>query len=204
MSSKVDSAGRKIADRGNRPLSMEVVKLLKTQDAGYIRTMLQMVRKERQQLEEKILLEGKEVVPLGREDTGRKPGRTVFVGGQEEQRKYKPDEWFGKGGEWPDKEKRRRTGEDEDGEEEEDVKPKKLTKKQQEAKLREEKEKRALQKRRERTQERMEIHLEAVKKRERELIAAEQELELQRAKMNGSVGGVNKDGVKFKIRQRKK
>ncbi|KAF2277832.1 U3 small nucleolar RNA-associated protein 11 [Westerdykella ornata] len=205
MSSKVDSAGRKIADRGNKPLSMEVVKLLKTQDAGYIRTMLQMVRKERQKLEEKILLEGKQVVPLGREHEGKRAGHTVFVEGKEEQRKFKPDDWFGKGGEWPDREKRQRKARDDaEEEEEEEEKPKKLTKKQLEAKLREEKEKRALQKRRERTQERMEIHLEAVKKRERELMAAEQELEMQRAKMNGSVGGVNKDGVKFKIRQRKK
>jgi len=33
---------------------------------------------------------------------------------------------------------------------------------------------------------------------------AEQELDLQRAKMNNSVGGVNKNGLQFKIRQRKR
>ena len=43
-----------------------------------------------------------------------------------------------------------------------------------------------------------------VKKKERELAAAEEELEKQRAKMSNSVGGVNKNGVKFKIRERKR
>jgi U3 small nucleolar RNA-associated protein 11 len=33
---------------------------------------------------------------------------------------------------------------------------------------------------------------------------AEEELEKQRAKMSNTVGGTNKDGVKFKIRERKK
>ena len=46
--------------------------------------------------------------------------------------------------------------------------------------------------------------LRALKKRESELVAAEEELELQRAKMNNTVGGVNKNGVKFKVRERKR
>ena len=46
--------------------------------------------------------------------------------------------------------------------------------------------------------------LEAIKRRERELVTAEQELDLQRAKMSNSIGGLNKKGVKFKIRERKR
>jgi U3 small nucleolar RNA-associated protein 11 len=46
--------------------------------------------------------------------------------------------------------------------------------------------------------------LEAIKKRERELVVADNELELQRAKMTNSIGGTNKNGVKYKIRERKR
>jgi U3 small nucleolar RNA-associated protein 11 len=205
MSSTVDSKGRKVHDRGNKALSQGVVKLLKTQDAAYIRTMLQMVRKERQHLEEKILLEGDDVKPLGKDEDEVKKGKhVVFVGDKDEQRKFKVDEWFGQGGEWPQKEKEVVKEDLDDDEEEEDVKPKKPSKKENEAKLLAEKEKRALKKQRERTKERIAIHLKAVKNRERELMIAEDELEKQRAKMNNTIGGVNKNGVKFKLRERKR
>jgi len=46
--------------------------------------------------------------------------------------------------------------------------------------------------------------LQALKKREQELTAGLQELNLQRAKMSNSIGGVNKNGVKFKMRERKR
>ena len=46
--------------------------------------------------------------------------------------------------------------------------------------------------------------LEALKKRQKEIVAAAEQLELQRARMSRTVGGVNKDGVKWKIRERKK
>ncbi|KAF2177698.1 U3 small nucleolar RNA-associated protein 11 [Zopfia rhizophila CBS 207.26] len=211
MSSKVDSAGRKVADRGNKALSMDVVKLLKTQDAGYIRTMLQMVRKERKQLEEEMVFEEEEVRALRDGEEGRKGMHTVFVGDKEGQNKFKADEWFGTGAEWVDRVWNRPRQEQKDLKEQsddEDVKElpqtKKLSKKQREAKLLAEKEARALLNKRERTQERRAKHLEAVKARERDLVVAEEELEQQRAKMNGTVGGVNKHGVKFKIRERKR
>jgi U3 small nucleolar RNA-associated protein 11 len=204
MSSTVDKAGRKVTDRGNKALSQEVVRLLKTQDAAYIRTMLQMTRKEREELEQKIMLEGEEIKALGlAEEEERKRNHTVFVGDKEEQRKFKPDEWFGKGDEMP-KRKKEISKEDDEEDDAEEAKPKKLSKKQQEAQLLAEKERRALRRQRERTKERLAIHLEAVKLRERELATAEDELEKQRAKMNNTVGGINKNGVKFKIRERKR
>ena len=60
------------------------------------------------------------------------------------------------------------------------------------------------EKTRSRAQSRTAFRLQMVRKKERELVAAEEELEKQRAKMNSSVGGVNKNGVKFKIRERKR
>lgn len=79
-----------------------------------------------------------------------------------------------------------------------------LSKKQLEAQETARKEARKFRKDRERAQSRTESKLQAAKKRERELAAAEEELDAQRAKMNNTVGGVNKNGVKFKIRERKR
>ncbi len=63
---------------------------------------------------------------------------------------------------------------------------------------------RAARKRRKRLAELRVAKLEALKKRQREIMAAADELELQRARMARTVGGVNKDGVKWKIRERKR
>jgi U3 small nucleolar RNA-associated protein 11 len=94
---------------------------------------------------------------------------------------------------------------DEDEEDDNEQKPKKkLSKRQQEAQILAQKEERAFMSKRERAQARAAAHLEAVKKRERDLMVVEEELENQRAKMQNTVGGVNKNGVKFKIRERKR
>ena len=66
------------------------------------------------------------------------------------------------------------------------------------------KDERALQKKREHVQEVRRSRMEAVKAREKDLFNAAQELDLQRAKMNNTVGGINKNGVKFKVRERKR
>jgi hypothetical protein len=50
LSSRTDEAGRLLADRGNKSLSQDVVRLLKTQDAGYLRTKLQIERKRQEKL----------------------------------------------------------------------------------------------------------------------------------------------------------
>ncbi|KKY19123.1 putative u3 small nucleolar rna-associated protein utp11 [Phaeomoniella chlamydospora] len=46
--------------------------------------------------------------------------------------------------------------------------------------------------------------LQALKQRQKEILKAAEELELQRARMSGAIGGVNKDGVKFRRRERKR
>lgn len=63
---------------------------------------------------------------------------------------------------------------------------------------------RTSRKRRKRLAELRAAKLEALKKRQREILAAADELELQRAKMARTVGGVTKEGVKWKIRERKR
>ncbi|KAF1966653.1 U3 snoRNP-associated protein Utp11 [Bimuria novae-zelandiae CBS 107.79] len=204
MSSSVDKAGRKVADRGNKSLGVDVVKLLKTQDAGYIRTMLQMVRKEREELEKRLVLGEEEARVLKDGEEGRRGKHTVYVGKKEEQEQFGDDEWFGKGGELPGRRGVEEQQAEEDDEEDMPKAEKKLSKKQQEALAMAQKQERAFMSKRERAQERAAAHLEAVKKRERDLMAAEEELEIQRAKMQHTVGGVNKNGVKFKIRERKR
>jgi U3 small nucleolar RNA-associated protein 11 len=205
MSSTVDKAGRKVADRGNKSLDMDVVKLLKTQDAGYIRTMLQMVRNEREELEKRLVLEDEEVRVLKDGEDTRKGRHTVYVGKKEEQDEFDDDEWFGKGGEMPGSEARKEPQLEDDDDDHHTVKqPKKPSKKLQEAQELAKKEDRMFMSKRERAQQRAAAHLEALKARERALAAAEEELEIQRAKINHTVGGVNKNGVKFKIRERKR
>jgi U3 small nucleolar RNA-associated protein 11 len=46
--------------------------------------------------------------------------------------------------------------------------------------------------------------LEALKKQHEDIVAAERELDWQRGRMDNAVGGVNKNGVKWKIRERKR
>ncbi|EDU47605.1 U3 snoRNP-associated protein Utp11 [Pyrenophora tritici-repentis] len=209
MSSQVDKQGRKIVDRGNRALSVEVVKLLKTQDAGYIRTMLQMARKEREELEQKLIMEEQGEVRAVRDGERVKPGKhRVFVEDEEEQEEFDPDSWFGQGKDMPARNDSPTFGDLQDdlSEEEEQLIQQSgtLSKKKIEAQEQARREARKFRKDRERGQERLVTRLRAIKKRESELAAAEEELELQRAKMNNTVGGVNKNGVKFKIRERKR
>lgn len=74
--------GQKVADRGNPVLSHDAVKLLKTQDAGYLKTMAQATRKKRERLEEEILVQ-EGVKGLEGQD-GRR--HLIFVENKEEQK----------------------------------------------------------------------------------------------------------------------
>ena len=62
----------------------------------------------------------------------------------------------------------------------------------------------AERKKRRRLQEMRVAKLELLNKRQKEIMAAADQLEMQRAKMARTVGGINKNGVKFKIRERKR
>lgn len=179
--------GMKVGDRGNKALSQNVVKLLKTQDAGYIRTTLQKTRKERERLEQEIQIADGKVKAL--KGGGGKSGRlTTFVESREEQMAFAPPEM--------DDDNDSDAWSDEDEEEE---KPAKASSKPQETK-----EEIVLRRKRARAQEARRTLLATIKEREHDLTIADHELEMQRAKMNNDVGGVNKAGVKFKIRARKR
>jgi len=90
--------------------------------------------------------------------------------------------------------------EEEDSEEDEEGQNRDVSQK----KPQETKEKRDLRKRRLRAQQVRRDLLATIKEREHDLLLADNELEFQRARMNNDIGGVNKDGVKFKMRARKR
>jgi len=212
LSSKTDKHGRKIADRGNKALSTEAVKLLKTQDAGYLRTMGQKTRRAREKVEmEYVLGDGMGKVNVVGGESRRTAEKVVFVGSKEEQRRYATDgkraEPEGQGLEDIDTEEMMMINDQEEVHDTLDdlppLQPKqsKTLLEAQEAALRKQ---RALRKQHKRDQETRRSKLEALKTRERDLFAAERELEVQRAKMSSSIGGVTKAGLKWKVRERKR
>ena len=162
-------------------LSTETVKLLKTQDAGFLRTVRSRVRRERERLRGMlggIKAEGGDVEVLGYNHDQVGPRRTVFVDGQQEQQQALMME----------------------DEEEDDATADVTSSKQQRPKGQRRKQssirRKYLAKQR--------LKLEALTKQDNELGKAERELEMQRARMQGDVGGVSKNGVKFKIKERKR
>lgn len=206
-----------VTDRGNTALSMDVVKLLKTQDAGYLRTMVQRTRKERERLEEEMRLgEGEEedLQVLKGDGEGEKRGKhTVFVDLVQQQKSFEPGEWFGTDRDGLEKSynrPRRRsegvpsTREEDDAVQHPENANKSRSQRAKDAEGQAVKEAHALRRRRQKAQEVRRIRLEALRARERDLQLAEQELENQRAKMTNTLGGVNKEGVKFKVRERKR
>ena len=202
-------------------LSHDAVKLLKSQDAGYLRTVAGRGRRELERLEQVVGLEG----VLG-------PGKTQVAG---KKIVFVEREGEGIGQEWKRGQKRK-AGEMELGQDEamdgtgadvdtgnvdvdtlevnaQDLndstatakpKPKPKSKKALQAEQRAQLDLRIARRRRKRLGEVRAAKLEALKKRQKEIMAAADQLALQRAKMSRTVGGVNKDGVKWKIRERKK
>jgi U3 small nucleolar RNA-associated protein 11 len=195
-------------------LSHDAVKLLKSQDAGYLRAVAGQGRRELERLEQAVGLESV-LLGSGRRQVAKK---VVFVDGEES----------------GEQEKRGRKRKVEEMDQEQDgmnvmgtnanansvvldgpefhnedqtsaatptkAKSKKTLQAGQQVKL----DLRAARRRRKRLGELRAAKLEALRKRQKEIMVAAGQLELQRAKMSRTVGGVNKDGVKWKIRERKK
>lgn len=172
-------------DRGNKAMDVDVVRLLKTQDLGYLRTVRNVAAKEVREAEERFVLMGglleEEGAGSDEEEEERftsagkrikKPKKIVFCEGVEER-----DEKVGaaKGGEeeWEDEA-------DEEEAKKVDLKAKNL--------------------------ERMQIKLRNARKKLRALSKAEFELELQQAKMakTATSGGITKSGQRIKVRERKR
>ncbi|OAL40598.1 hypothetical protein AYO20_00334 [Fonsecaea nubica] len=194
------------------PLSHDAVKLLKTQDAGYLRTVAAKGRREIERLTEEV---GMDSVTRGKS----KPATRKTFDNDDDDEPEKTTK--GKKRSWIGEVLQDQTGAGEADQPMHDVEilaattviqvpddkdkpPKPKSKKallaEQDALSR----LRAERKRRKRLQDMRVAKLEALKTRQREILAAADQLELQRAKMARTVGGVNKNGIKFKVRERKK
>ncbi|EXJ88095.1 hypothetical protein A1O1_05023 [Capronia coronata CBS 617.96] len=199
----------KAAGDQSGPLSHDAVKLLKTQDAGYLRTVAARGRKEIERLKEEVGLDavtmggsmGKRKVFTDDEDVMATRGKKRTSDGEVMDQAPQVST-IELGVEVDQTTERADLVEPED---DSDSRPSKRTsnkalaaKQDAAARLR------AERKKRKRIQEMRVAKLEALRKRQREILAAADQLELQRAKMARTVGGVNKNGIKFKIRERKK
>lgn len=194
MMSSTTKNGVRIAQRGAEngqtgSLAVDVVKLLKTQDQGYLQTVLQQTRRERERIAKEVILV----------DTG--VGRKLAESGDGRHQVFDDEGAIvgavAKAGDEDDD-----IGDDaSDGDDMDDVDDG-TDSDESEQKLSPD-EKRAKRKRR-RLQEQLHSRLDALVAREKDLGLALSKLEEQRAKMSNTVGGVNKNGVKFKIRERKR
>ncbi|GKZ39188.1 hypothetical protein AbraIFM66950_012029 [Aspergillus brasiliensis] len=208
-----------------RGLSHDAIKLLKTQDAGYLRTVGERIRRQMEKLEEEVrlqdgmkeILDGetgedkkKEEEDMDDDDMdfdfdfgddevdqkkNKKSRKLVFADDRKEQRVLK-------------KKKLREEEEDDDDEEDGDdsfgKQVMKKSKKQLEAERQALVEARRARKLKKRAAEARMNKLKALQKQYKEITAAERELDWQRGRMDNVVGGTNKNGVKWKIRERKK
>lgn len=216
ISSKTHDRGQKLTDRGNAVLSQNAAKLLKTQDAGFLKTMIQKTRKARERLEQEFTIGGGEDAGITGGEYGQVQNRHMcFVDTVEEQKQFNIKGVPGtKRAEFSpafdlsgvEQDDLLETGEEIDNGPSQLRKLRKTCSSHRDPKeddlaLRNDK---FLRKLRKRGKEARASQLNLLKLRERELLAAEQELGLQRAKMNHSVEGMNKTGVKWKPRERKK
>ena len=182
-------------------LSHDAVQLMKSQDAGYLRTALAKGRKDMRRVEEELgkagTKDGAKIVFENEERSSRDKKRasngTVLEQVELNEVVYP---------ELPEFEVDDAVVEVEV--DENSIKPRTKTKKELEREKEVLTKSQAQRKRRKRLQEVRMVKLEMLKKRQKEIMAAADQLELQRAKMARTVGGVNKNGVKFKIRERKR
>ena len=187
-------------DRGNKALSVDAARLLKTQDVGYLRTMRSVAHKEVKQREERLALAvalAKQSSSRGGDDelefdfdddddmddeddepnAAKRPTRIVFMDDVDERdQAVQAQRDAGKDEAEDDDEKKGADGDDGD----------ELT----------EKEKIAMLQRK----------LQNSKKRLKALVDAEEELQAQRARMakTPSYSGITKSGKKVKVRERKR
>jgi U3 small nucleolar RNA-associated protein 11 len=183
MMSSQSQGGVKVAQRGegggSKVLKRDVVDLMKTQDVGYLRTVLQQTKSEREK--------------VGREVVSEEMGVKTAVAGGGRRKVFGDDDEEVVVGSVPAEE----AGEDDvDGWSTEDEDADEEVKQSEELSPEEQRKRRKHEVRRRK--------LQALKEREQDLTIALREVEDQRAKMNGTMGGVNKNGVKFKVRQRQR
>ncbi|KAK0730405.1 small-subunit processome [Lasiosphaeris hirsuta] len=180
-------------DRGNRAMNVDMVRLLKTQDLGYLRTLRNVAAREVKELEERFILAGGSWEGAGDGDddddddddmTGPsgsvKPRKIVFCDGKEEREKAQKHTASDDDPTWESEA-------DEKDDKKDDEKAKEAAKKAKHI-------------------EKLKRKLQAARKRLRALANAEYELELQQAKMakTATSGGITKNGDRIKVRERKR
>lgn len=179
MSSKTENGvrvtKRQSGSGGHVALSDEAIRLLKTQDAGYLGTVLQQTKRERQKVMERAAL-----LEAGVAGPGEQDAKPLDV--------------------------RRRKRFDEDGNE---ITLSPAVKGEEDAEGQigngpPDWEVVGAKRRRRREVQSLRRRIDALHEKERQLGQALEAVETQRAKMAGTLGGVNKAGVKFKPRERKR
>lgn len=170
---------------GGKVLSVDVVKLMKTQDQGYLQTMLQRTKNEIERIQQEVTM-GQKGVKMTTDNSSR----IVFDddGEVSTQQNSKPHEVV-------DFDDMDLADMDEDFDDEQDSlsEDEDLTPEQRVAK---EKQRHVLDVKRRK--------LAALREQEEQLATALDQVDEQRARMNGTIGGTNKNGTKFKVRERKR
>jgi len=199
--SRTRDGGIHVAPRQDEgSLSNDVVKLLKTQDAGYVRLQSAVERKKIERLEERLVLKDKG------EGAGGGGKHVVFVDGKEEARGFRPEVYFGTTKEMVERGfNRMRKEQVEEIEAKKKAAEEKLRKRRKsagdiEAEKARRKEEALAKRKLQKAREGKERELEARKHREAELKQAEREMELQRARMGK--GGMVKKNKWARVRKR--
>ncbi|PYH45649.1 rRNA-processing protein UTP11 [Aspergillus saccharolyticus JOP 1030-1] len=212
-------------------LSHDAIKLLKTQDAGYLRVQGEKIRRQLERLEEEGRVQEGIKVALGEgdnstkqkkeggggdddmdfdfdfgseeedDDEAAKPRKVVFAEDREEQKDLKREKLM-------QMEKESESEEEEEDEDDSFGQRKKQTQRKSRKQIEAERqalvEARRARKIRKRAVEARENKVKALQKQYKEITAAARELDWQRGRMDNVVGGTNKNGVKWKIRERKR
>ena len=209
MLSSQSRKGQKLASRQNPVLDQDVVKLLKTQDAGFVATILQKTKRSQAKLEQDFVLnDGKRVELLSAILSKKKESHIIFVDNTEQQRQYRPEN---KAASRQDSTRILKDPSTNMEEYDSDGVPciclpqeppvaRRAGKRDELAS----KQDKIFRKYRRKEQDARKSKLAAMNARERDLIEAKNELDLQRAKMSNSVGGTTRVGIKWKVRERKK
>lgn len=186
-------------DRGNRALDVDTVRLLKTQDVGYVRTVRNVVLKEVKALEERVLEQGGSLdAPY--QDVDDDDDDDEFEGFDTPQRAAKPKKTvFAEAVEERDERLRQEADREADDGEDVDMEDgKDDAKKDPEA---------ARAATRQKHLEKLQRRLQNARKKLTILTRTEHQLEVQRTGMSKtptSGNGVTKSGKKFKVRERKR
>ncbi|KAK4216566.1 small-subunit processome [Rhypophila decipiens] len=193
--------------RGNKAMDMDTVRLLKTQDLGYLRTMRNVAAKEVQDLEERYIIatglnaddlsdededdddwsdDDDEAAPSAKKSKPTGPKKIVFCDDVDEREQMAAAE--------KQKAQRRISRVDSDDEMMDDVDDEESQKRQKEAA------------RKAQNVRRLQNKLKNAKKKLKALSDAERELEIQQAKMakTATSGGITKTGRRIKVKERKR